>query len=98
MKIAQELFDKYEILAPSEENSDVFDQHTDCVDYDGFFKALADYKQSILALVDVEIDKHKAMQKKYLDNNLEYYGLAGAKISTLTELKQKIEEIETIGE
>lgn len=52
-----------------------------------------DYKQSILALVDVEIDKHKAMQKKYLDNNLEYYGLAGAKISTLTELKQKIQSL-----
>lgn len=52
MKIAQELFDKYEILAPSEENSDVFDQHTDCVDYDGFFKALADYKQSIIELIE----------------------------------------------
>jgi len=39
----QELFDKYEILAPTDplsDNPQDFTEHTDCVDYDGFMKAL----------------------------------------------------------
>lgn len=75
MKTAKELFSKYEILAPSEEDSDVFDQHTDCVDYCGFINAIAEHDKEILSLIDEMI----------LEN-----GYNRGQVILLNELKQKI--------
>ena len=77
MKTAIELFNKYEVLAPTEETPEVFDQHTDCIQYDDFLSAFAEHDKEIIALVDEMINSKQGQTFKYYNK-------------ALTELKKKL--------
>jgi len=93
MKTAQELFKKYEMLAPESPESDHFTVETDCMFYDDFLKAIVEHDKEIESIIDEMIEKARNSL-----NNPEYYGriLEHRKqdvayyVSILTDLKEKI--------
>jgi hypothetical protein len=93
MKTAEEIFEKYVLTVEcsNDEGLTISEERTTMMDIIGFEKALADYKQSIIGLIDKRMNQDEQMRLKYMDKDLQKYAIA--KISAYHELKQKIETL-----